>query len=101
MKPISSLIVKMKPSGIREYFNYASERPEVVSLGVGEPDFTTPLPIIEAGKDSLTRGKTFYTSNQGLPSLRRRISKYLSEKELKKPIEMSLLRMMMNVLLSF
>ena len=51
MKPISSLIVKMKPSGIREYFNYASERPEVVSLGVGEPEFTTPLPIIEAGKD--------------------------------------------------
>ena len=80
MKPISSLIVKMKPSGIREYFNYASERPEVVSLGVGEPDFTTPLPIIEAGKDSLTRGKTFYTSNQGLPSLRRRISKYLLDR---------------------
>ena len=77
MKPISNLIVKMKPSGIREYFNYASERPEVVSLGVGEPDFTTPLPIIEAGKDSLSRGKTFYTSNQGLPSLRRRISNYL------------------------
>lgn len=77
MKPISDLISKMKPSGIREYFNYASERPEVVSLGVGEPDFTTPLPIIEAGKDSLSRGKTFYTSNQGLPSLRRRISNYL------------------------
>ena len=80
MKPISSLIVKMKPSGIREYFNYDSERPEVVSLGVGEPDCTTPLPIIEAGKDSLTRGKTFYTSNQGLPSLRRRISKYLLDR---------------------
>ena len=77
MKPISNLISKMKPSGIREYFNYASERPEVISLGVGEPDFTTPLPIIEAGKLSLDNGKTFYTSNQGLPSLRKRISKYL------------------------
>lgn len=77
MKPISNLISKMKPSGIREYFNYASERPEVISLGVGEPDFTTPLPIIEAGRSSLSEGKTFYTSNQGLPSLRKRLSKYL------------------------
>ena len=46
MKPISNLIVKMKPSGIGEYFNYASERPEVVSLGVGELVFATPLPIL-------------------------------------------------------
>ena len=67
----------MKPSGIREFFNYASERPEITSLGVGEPDFTTPQPIIDAAKESLDKGKTFYTSNQGLPSLRERISKYL------------------------
>ena len=80
MKPISKLIINMKPSGIREYFNYASERPEVTSLGVGEPDFTTPRPIIEAGMKSLDEGRTFYTSNQGLPSLRKRISHYLFDR---------------------
>lgn len=77
---IAERIKKMKPSGIREFFNYASERPEVVSLGVGEPDFVTPKPIIEAAKKSLDEGKTFYTSNQGLPSLRKRISNYLSSR---------------------
>ena len=80
MKPISKLITNMKPSGIREFFNYASERPEITSLGVGEPDFTTPQPIIDAAKESLDKGKTFYTSNQGLPSLRKRISKYLQDR---------------------
>lgn len=80
MKPISKLISNMKPSGIREFFNYASERPEITSLGVGEPDFTTPQPIIDAAKESLDKGKTFYTSNQGLPSLRKRISKYLQDR---------------------
>ena len=80
MKPISKLITKMKPSGIREFFNYATEKPEVTSLGVGEPDFVTPKPIIDAAKESLDKGKTFYTSNQGLPSLRKRISKYLQDR---------------------
>ncbi|MBO6261706.1 MAG: pyridoxal phosphate-dependent aminotransferase [Bacilli bacterium] len=80
MKPLSSLISNMKPSGIREFFNYASERPEVTSLGVGEPDFTTPKAIIDAAKDSLDKGKTFYTSNQGLPELRNKISKYLLDR---------------------
>ena len=80
MKKISTLITKMKPSGIREFFNYASERPEIVSLGVGEPDFITPKPIIDAAKASLDLGKTFYTSNQGLPILREKISKYLKER---------------------
>lgn len=77
---VSTRIKKMKPSGIREFFNYASERPEVVSLGVGEPDFVTPKPIIDAAKKSLDEGKTFYTSNQGLPSLRKKISNYLSSR---------------------
>ena len=80
MKKLSSLISNMKPSGIREFFNYASERPEVTSLGVGEPDFTTPKAIIDAAKDSLDKGKTFYTSNQGLPELRNKISKYLLDR---------------------
>ena len=80
MKKLSSLISNMKPSGIREFFNYASERPEVTSLGVGEPDFTTPIAIIDAAKESLDKGKTFYTSNQGLPELRNKISKYLLDR---------------------
>ena len=80
MKKISNLIVNMKPSGIREFFNYASERPDIVSLGVGEPDFVTPKAIIEAAKKSLDEGKTFYTSNQGLPLLREKISKYLLDR---------------------
>ena len=80
MKNLSERILKMKPSGIREFFNYASERPEVVSLGVGEPDFTTPKTIIESAKKSLDEGKTFYTSNQGLPILREKISKYLKDR---------------------
>ena len=80
MKPISNLISNMKPSGIREFFNYASEKPEVTSLGVGEPDFTTPIAIIDTAKRSLDEGKTFYTSNQGLPVLREKISKYLKDR---------------------
>ncbi len=80
MKKISSLISNMKPSGIREFFNYASERPDIVSLGVGEPDFVTPKPVIDAAKESLDEGKTFYTSNQGLPILREKISNYLKNR---------------------
>lgn len=80
MKELSNRILNMKPSGIREFFNYASERPDIVSLGVGEPDFVTPHPIIEAAKESLDAGKTFYTSNQGLPSLRKQISEYLDDR---------------------
>ena len=80
MKDISKLILNMKPSGIREFFNYASERPEITSLGVGEPDFITPMPIINAAKKSLDEGKTFYTSNQGLPILREKISLYLKDR---------------------
>lgn len=80
MKKCSTKIEKMKPSGIREFFNYASECPKVISLGVGEPDFATPKPIIEAAKKSLDEGKTFYTSNQGLPPLREKISNYLKKR---------------------
>jgi len=79
-KDISKKIKSMKPSGIREFFNYASERPDVISLSVGEPDFVTPKPIIDAAKNSLNEGKTFYTSNQGLPLLREKISQYLLER---------------------
>ena len=80
MKDISKIVADLKPSGIREFFNYASETPDVISLGVGEPDFVTPKPIIIAAQESLNKGKTFYTSNQGLPILRQKISDYLSHR---------------------
>ena len=80
MKKLNTKIEEMKPSGIREFFNYASERPDIISLGVGEPDFLTPSRVIESAKKSLDDGKTFYTSNQGLPSLRKQISSYLSSR---------------------
>ena len=80
MRRLSNLIINTKSSGIREFFNYASERPDVISFGVGEPDFVTPKPIIEAAKKSLDEGKTFYTSNQGLPILREKISRYLEDR---------------------
>ena len=80
MKKVNQTIEQMKPSGIREFFNYASECEGIVSLGVGEPDFTTPVPIMDAAKKSLDEGKTFYTSNQGLTILRKKISIYLKER---------------------
>lgn len=80
MKELSRIIQNLKPSGIREFFNYASEMLNTISLGVGEPDFVTPAPIINAAKQSLEEGKTFYTSNQGLPLLRKRISNYLHDR---------------------
>ncbi len=80
MKELCDLVMRMPSSGIREFFDYVSERQDIISLGVGEPDFVTPKPIIEAAKKSLDEGNTFYTSNQGLPKLRRLISRYLDER---------------------
>lgn len=71
--------VGIKPSGIRKFFDLVSEMddPEVISLGVGEPDFDTPWHIREEGIYSLERGRTFYTSNSGLKELRNAICDYL------------------------
>lgn len=71
--------VGIKPSGIRKFFDLVSEMddPEVISLGVGEPDFDTPWHIREEGIYSLERGRTFYTSNSGLKDLRNEICNYL------------------------
>ncbi len=68
------------PSGIRRFFDLAAEMEDVISLGVGEPDFVTPWHIRQAGIESLKKGHTYYTSNWGLISLRREISDYLSRK---------------------
>ena len=78
--PLSDKITCIKPSGIRKFFDVASEMEDVVSLGVGEPDFDTPWRIREEGIFTLEKGKTFYTSNAGLMELRKEISKYLNNK---------------------
>jgi len=75
---LSEKVTAIKPSGIRKFFDLASTTEGVVSLGVGEPDFDTPWHIREAGITALHQGKTFYTSNSGLPSLKKAVSSYVS-----------------------
>lgn len=74
--PLSDKVIKMKPSGIRKFFDIVSEMPDAISLGVGEPDFDTPWSVREEGIYSLEKGRTFYTSNAGLLELREEICKY-------------------------
>lgn len=69
-------IQEIKPSGIRKFFDIAEEMDDVISLGVGEPDFRTPWHIREVAIDSLDSGKTRYTSNAGLLELRKEICNY-------------------------
>ncbi len=75
-KIIGKTISEIKPSGIRKYFDIAQTLDNVISLGVGEPDFYTPWPIRRAAIVALERGKTFYTANSGLIKLRNAISDY-------------------------
>lgn len=70
----------IKPSGIRKFFDIASSMEGVISLGVGEPDFSTPWHIRRAGIKSLEESKTRYTSNAGLIELRREICRFLQRK---------------------
>ncbi len=79
-KVLSGKVTQIKPSGIRKFFDIAANMDEVISLGVGEPDFQTPWVVRKAGIASLERGKTKYTSNSGLDALREEISKYLNRK---------------------
>lgn len=79
-KILSRNVCQIKPSGIRRFFDLASEMEEVISLGVGEPDFKTPWSIRHAGIESLERGHTFYTANAGLVALRQEIANYLSRR---------------------
>ena len=78
--PLSEKIVNIKPSGIRKFFDIASEMKDVISLGVGEPDFDTPWHIRDEGIYSLEKGRTFYTSNSGLLELREEICKYIKRR---------------------
>ena len=61
---ISDKVLGLQPSGIRKFFDIVSEMDDVISLGVGEPDFDTPWHIRDEGIYSLERGRTFYTSNR-------------------------------------
>ena len=78
--PIAEKVIDIQPSGIRKFFDIASEMADVVSLGVGEPDFDTPWHIRDEGIYSLEKGRTFYTSNSGLKELRTEICNYLKRR---------------------
>lgn len=80
MTRIAQSVQNIPPSGIRQFFDLAQSMEGVISLGVGEPDFVTPWHIREASILSLEQGYTTYTSNSGLPELRREISRYLFER---------------------
>lgn len=79
-KVINSTVKEIKPSGIRKFFDIAATMEDVISLGVGEPDFQTPWQIRKAGINSLERGRTKYTSNKGYNKLLAEISKYMERK---------------------
>jgi aminotransferase len=74
---ISQRVASVPPSGIRRFFDIAATMPDVISLGIGEPDFVTPDPILREGLASLQRGETGYTSNSGTIELRRGLSDHL------------------------
>ena len=76
-KELSNKVLSIKPSGIRKFFDLVSEMKDVISLGVGEPDFDTPWHIRDEGIYAFEKGKTFYTSNSGLKDLRVEISSYI------------------------
>ncbi|SHL25857.1 aminotransferase [Pseudonocardia thermophila] len=80
MRPLNDVISACPPSGIRRFFDIASEMDDVISLGVGEPDFVTPWRVREAGIYALEHGYTTYTSNAGLPELRQLICEGLKQR---------------------
>lgn len=74
---INPRVKELKPSGIRKYFDIASTMDDIISLGLGEPDFTTPEPIVQAGIRALQSGATHYTANLGLLELREELGAHL------------------------
>lgn len=79
-KLLSPVVQEVRPSGIRKFFDIANTMKDVISLGVGEPDFPTPWEIRKAGILSLEAGKTRYTANRGLEQLREEISRWMARK---------------------
>lgn len=78
--PLSNRVMDIEPSGIRRFFDIANTMEDVISLGVGEPDFDTPWHVREEGIYSLEKGRTFYTANSGLLELREEICRYLQRR---------------------
>jgi len=76
-KYLARHVAGLKPSGIRKFFDIVATMKDVISLGIGEPDFVTPQPIIEAGIRALNSGETHYTSNSGLIELRQAITRHI------------------------
>jgi len=76
----SSRVTGIKPSGIRRFFDIAATMKDVISLGIGEPDFVTPAPIVQAGIEALQKGETHYTSYSGLIELREAIASQLQQR---------------------
>jgi aminotransferase len=76
---VASHIAAVPPSGIRRFFDIAATMDDVISLGIGEPDFVSPDPILKAGIRSLQQGETHYTSNSGMIELREAISENLQK----------------------
>lgn len=77
---VSRTVQEMKPSGIRRFFDIVGQMEGVISLGIGEPDFTTPWHIRSAGIESLKKGKTWYTANAGMKELKVEISRYMQRR---------------------
>lgn len=77
---INDAIKSVKPSGIRRFFDIANEMDNVISLSIGEPDFSTPWHVRQAGIDSLEKGKTWYTPNSGFITLREEICSYFKRR---------------------
>src|SRR5436853_345806 len=77
---LAERVRKVKPSGIRKFFDIINTMPDVISLGVGEPDFVTPEHIRQAGIRSIEQGHTQYTSNFGLLELRQEIAAMLQRR---------------------
>jgi aminotransferase len=76
---VARRLMAVPPSGIRRFFDIASTMDDVISLGIGEPDFTTPEPILRSGIQSLERGQTHYTSNSGIIELRQSLARHLQD----------------------
>src|SRR4030042_5778841 len=79
--PVAQRVHQVPPSGIRKFFDLIATMKDVISLGVGEPDFPTPWPIRETAIHAIQKGYTMYTSNSGMPELRHALHHYLEAKE--------------------
>jgi aminotransferase len=77
---LANRVASLKPSGIRKFFDIVATMKDVISLGIGEPDFDTPDPILKAGIESLKQGETHYTSNSGVLELRTKLASHLERR---------------------